>query len=376
MSTYEDILNGKAGKVLAQQTPEEPVTQKPQPQVSNSNVSETAGASVQSEAADKTRAALESKPKIELVNTAMPKPKAEVQNPNGPAVAEKKQMSYQDMFKQLNPYVPPTPEELEKERKKQKREAMMSAISDGISSLANLYFTTKGAPNMFTPDKSMSETNRALWDKLTAERKEDAARYSQGIMNAARLDEERQKAAERAKTENKRWQMTFSMQKAANDAAAKLGREKFEYEKERDKAEADLGKQKFEEAVRQFNITSKQTAEKIRTESARLAREAKKDEVTFALGKGKGTVRIPADARNAANVAYVFSQIPDDVRATVHGDPIYNKLTGQVDGYGEPSLETMLVAIGTYVGDYPAVQDALREIAGEDRKGKKPNPME
>ncbi len=362
MSAYEDIINDKAGKKPVQR------------QVDNSNASETAGAGAQSEAGTKkTGAALESKPKIEKVNAVLPQPKAEVQNPNGLAVTEKKQMSYQDMFKQLNPYTPPTPQELEKERKKQKREAMMAAIGDGISSLANLYFTTKGAPVMFSPDKSMSEKNRALWDKLTTERKEDAARYTQGLQNAAKLDEERKKA----EAEGKRWQTTFNMQKAANDAAAKLGREKFEFEKENKKNEADFNKQKFEEAVRQFNVTSEQTAEKIRTESARLAKEIRKDEVTFALGKGKGTVRIPADAKNAANVAYVFNQLPDDVRANVHGEPVYDKLTGQnIVGYNEPSLETMLVAIGTYVEDYPDVQNALREIAGEERIGKKRNPME
>ena len=52
-------------------------------------------------------------------------------------------MSYADMFTKLSPYQPPTQEELANERKKEKREKVFSAISDGISALSNLYFTTK-----------------------------------------------------------------------------------------------------------------------------------------------------------------------------------------------------------------------------------------
>ena len=39
-----------------------------------------------------------------------------------------KRMSYEDMFKKLNPYQPPTEQELEKERKKQRREQIFAAI--------------------------------------------------------------------------------------------------------------------------------------------------------------------------------------------------------------------------------------------------------
>lgn len=40
-----------------------------------------------------------------------------------------------------------TPEEIERQRKIDRRNAIFSAIGDGVSALSNLYFTTKGAPS-------------------------------------------------------------------------------------------------------------------------------------------------------------------------------------------------------------------------------------
>ena len=46
-----------------------------------------------------------------------------------------KKLSYVEMFQQMSPYKPPTPEELEKERKRQKRESIFAAIGEGISAM-------------------------------------------------------------------------------------------------------------------------------------------------------------------------------------------------------------------------------------------------
>ena len=61
----------------------------------------------------------------------------------------------------------------EKEKKKQKREKIFAAISDGISALSNLYFTTQYAPNMYTGKNTQSQATRERWEKLIKERKED-----------------------------------------------------------------------------------------------------------------------------------------------------------------------------------------------------------
>lgn len=105
--------------------------------------------------------------------------------------AEPKRMSYVEMFQQMSPYKPPTPEELEKERKREKREKVFAAIGDGIAALSNLYFTTKGAPNAFDPRNSLSEKARERWDKLNKEREENGRYYMQEAMKAQALDDDR-----------------------------------------------------------------------------------------------------------------------------------------------------------------------------------------
>lgn len=108
-----------------------------------------------------------------------------------PEAPQPKKMSYFDMFQRMSPYKPPTAEELENARKKEKRDKVFAAIGDGIAALSNLYFTTKGAPNAFDPRNSLSAKARERWDKLNKEREENARYYMQEAMKAQALDDDR-----------------------------------------------------------------------------------------------------------------------------------------------------------------------------------------
>ncbi|ERJ80080.1 hypothetical protein J5A56_00695 [Prevotella melaninogenica] len=106
--------------------------------------------------------------------------------------ATPKRMSYVDMFAKLSPYQPPTEEELAKERKKEKREKIFAAISDGISALSNLYFTTKYAPNMYRHENSQSAKTENKWEKLRANRDAQQNAYIRNLMAAQQADDERE----------------------------------------------------------------------------------------------------------------------------------------------------------------------------------------
>ena len=108
-----------------------------------------------------------------------------------PEATQPKKMSYVEMFRQMSPYKPPTAEELENARKKEKRDKVFAAIGDGIAALSKLYFTTKGAPNAFDPRNSLSAKARERWDKLNKEREENARYYMQEAMKAQALDDDR-----------------------------------------------------------------------------------------------------------------------------------------------------------------------------------------
>ena len=97
-------------------------------------------------------------------------------------------IGYEEMYRKLNPYKPPTEEELEKERKKRKRQEMWAAIGDGVSALSNLYFTTQGAPNAYLTANNQSEAVRQRWEKLSADREAKMKAYIDGLTRARSLD--------------------------------------------------------------------------------------------------------------------------------------------------------------------------------------------
>ena len=114
------------------------------------------------------------------------------------------------MFRQLNPYTPPTAEELEKEKKKQKRNQIFAAIGDGISALSNLFFTTQYAPNMYTGKSTMSERTKIRYDKLMKDREEKRKEYYGGLLKAKMAD------AEEAHRERS-WQRQLGLDKKDDD---------------------------------------------------------------------------------------------------------------------------------------------------------------
>ncbi len=123
-------------------------------------------------------------------------------------------MSYQRLYGLLNPQ--PTQEELEKRRKKEKREKLFASIGDGLnalSSIVNLYYTTKGAPDMYKPKESLSDKEHDRWERLHKEFDAKGKEYAAGMERARRLDDE-------AANDRKKWKLYFAKEKAARDAQA------------------------------------------------------------------------------------------------------------------------------------------------------------
>ena len=294
-------------------------------------------------------------------------------------------MSYVEMFQKMSPYKPPTEEELEKERKKEKREKIFAAIGDGIAALSNLFFTTQGAPNAYDPKNSLSAKAQERWDKLKKERDENGRYYTAAYMQAMKNDEE-------GARDDRNWRHQLERegvqdQRYADDIAHRDRREGIEDErydaniKHRDAREAvedqhwdkqfQMQERQFKESIRQFNVTSAQNQQRINMESKRLAREMQKEAVTFALGTGKGTISIPTNALNASNVSYVFSKLPAKVRAQCQGEAIYDSKKRKVVGHKAPTTEAMLVCIGANIEGSVDAQNALREIGGGKPKHQK-----
>ena len=85
----------------------------------------------------------------------------------------------------------------EEEEKRKKREALISSIGDTVSALSNLYFTTKGAPNAYKPNDTMSAKAKERWDKLVKEREAQKAAALNYYMNIYKTEEQKALGRER-----------------------------------------------------------------------------------------------------------------------------------------------------------------------------------
>lgn len=93
--------------------------------------------------------------------------------------------------KKIDERKPMSNEDLEKLRKKQKAEGIISGISDAVMSISNLLTTTRYAPNIESASKGvMSDAAKARWDKAKAEREAKEDKWFQYVMARRKMDNE------------------------------------------------------------------------------------------------------------------------------------------------------------------------------------------
>ena len=88
--------------------------------------------------------------------------------------------TYEDMTRRLEDEErrmrPETEGQKAKREKRERREKLFAAIGDGLSALSNVYFTTKGAPDM-SSKRTLTDAVQGKYDKLKAEREADRDKY-------------------------------------------------------------------------------------------------------------------------------------------------------------------------------------------------------
>lgn len=93
-----------------------------------------------------------------------------------------------------------TPED----EKKMKRDKLIGGIGDALTSIANLYYTTQGAPDMYNPKHNLSAAANARWELIKADNaKRDKERlaymYKQYELLKGKRQEEQKKEQDAAK---------------------------------------------------------------------------------------------------------------------------------------------------------------------------------
>lgn len=113
---------------------------------------------------------------------------------------------------------PETEEERKKRERREKSAKIVSAISDGLQALSNLFFTTRGAPNMYDHKEASQLTPlQEKLEKLKAERQANADKYLQYSLKIGDAQNERAKTLREMEAQQER---------------AKLAREKAHREQE------------------------------------------------------------------------------------------------------------------------------------------------
>lgn len=101
-----------------------------------------------------------------------------------------KRMSYADMFKEMFGNGEEETEEQKKKRLKRERtNAIIASVGDGLRALSNMYFATKNAKVNHNPEQDMSAAMLKRKQLLDTQREKNRAAWLKGYQKAQELDE-------------------------------------------------------------------------------------------------------------------------------------------------------------------------------------------
>lgn len=128
-----------------------------------------------------------------MLNGSIPIVKKEEPKPEPKQEPEKKQLTYAEMYKMLNPDDSESPEQRAQREKNEKRKARIAALGDGLRALANIYFASKGAKVVHNPESDMTAAINKRKAYMDAQREKNRAAWLTGYQRALALDEEARK---------------------------------------------------------------------------------------------------------------------------------------------------------------------------------------
>lgn len=128
-----------------------------------------------------------------MLNGSIPIVKKEEPKPEPKQEPEKKQLTYAEMYKMLNPADSESPEQRAQREKNEKRKARIAAFGDGLRALANIFFASKGAKVVHNPESDMTAAINKRKAYMDAQREKNRAAWQTGYQRALALDEEARK---------------------------------------------------------------------------------------------------------------------------------------------------------------------------------------
>lgn len=101
--------------------------------------------------------------------------------------------SYAEMFAELNKGMVESPEQQRNREKKERTDAIVRSVGDGLSAIARMYFATKGATTAHNPQNDLTATSNKRMEYLRQQRERNKDAWLTGYQRAMALDEEARK---------------------------------------------------------------------------------------------------------------------------------------------------------------------------------------
>lgn len=279
-----------------------------------------------------------------------------MRNEHNEAIAPKKDYDY--VFGKLRAEnATNAAEKNEKLRKQQERREnrgkIFRAIGDGVSALANLYFTTQGAPAVqYDPRGSLSARDVARYDKMEALRREDEQR--QYLREKAARDAELRYLMEERLRNQEKGRDTRQKEKIAADK---------ETQEDRQAHEAEQTKAKFEQQDKYQAQGHANRIEQIQAQGQNSLNVAAKKAETQAQNKANQT------KRDAEAISAEFHSLPEEEQEAAL------KKYGARDSYGYLKSNALTPAqMQQAIGEYKASQKANSKTPPSKRKDNSKTP--
>lgn len=170
--------------------------------------------------------------------------------------------SYRDILAKYAPLT--SDEEKKKQMRREKRNAIIGALGDGLSALSNLYFTTKGAPDQGLKP-GMTDAAKKRMDDLRTQWQKEKDKYQDLMLKGLEMDREQGN-----------WLKSYELQKNADKRAQKeLTIKEEEWEKKKPILEQELEKNKQELAKleRENNIGNATWKEEVALQKKKIAQQ-------------------------------------------------------------------------------------------------------
>lgn len=150
------------------------------------------------------------------------------------AGSDRKIKTLQDFLDQMEQ--PETAEQRKKRERREKSAKIVSAISDGIQAMSNLFFTSQYAPNAYNHEKSSNlNAQSAAIEKAKKDREANADRYLKFALALGDAENERAKTVREAEAEQERRKL--AREKAGREAEAHSWLAALQPDKQREQAE-------------------------------------------------------------------------------------------------------------------------------------------